>query len=109
MRPDEATKRFDHELRDVAYEFLDEATEDSVGLWGGADGGPKLFRDRDSHQQQAIARQAVRDLLDERLTAFYWRSDAASVEHLRRVEAARELEQAKWWQAPQSSDTSKNW
>jgi hypothetical protein len=32
MRSDEPTERFGPELRDVTYELLDEATEDSIGL-----------------------------------------------------------------------------
>jgi hypothetical protein len=109
MRPDEARKRLDHDLRDVAYELLDEATEDSVGLWDAPMTVRKLFPDRDSYQQQAIARQAVRALLDQQLIAFYWRSDAAPSEHLGHDLAARELEQDKWWQAPRSTDASRNW
>jgi hypothetical protein len=109
MRPDESTKHFDRELRDVTYELLEEATEDSIGLWEAPMTVRKLFPHLDSEQQQAIARQAVRELLAEELIAFYWRSDAAPDEHLGRAEATRELEQAKWWQAPRSSDASKNW
>jgi hypothetical protein len=109
MRPDESTKHFDRELREVTYELLEEATEDSIGLWEAPMTVRKLFPDLDSDQQQAIARQAVRHLLAEELIAFSWRSDAAPDEHLGGEEAARELEQAKWWQAPRSSDTSKNW
>jgi hypothetical protein len=109
MRPDESTKPFDRELRDATYELLDEATEDSIGLWEAPMTVRKLFPELDSDQQQAIARQAVRDLLGEQLIALYWRSDAAPSEHIEREEAARQLEQAKWWHAPRSSDSSKKW
>jgi hypothetical protein len=109
MRPDESTKHFDHDVRDVAFELLDEATEDSVGLWEAPSTVRKLFPNRDPEQQHAIARQAVRDLLDEQLITFYWRSDAAPSEDIGREEAARQLEQPSWWQIPQSSDASKNW
>jgi hypothetical protein len=109
MRPDESTKHFAQDVRDVAFELLDEATEDSVGLWEAPSTARKLFPDRDSEQQHAIAKQAVRDLLDEQLITFYWRSDAAPSENIGREEAARQLEQARWWQIPQSSDASKNW
>lgn len=109
MRPDESTKRFARELRDVTYELLEEATEDSIGLWEAPATVRKLFPERTSDQQYAIARQAIRNLLDEQSIAFYWRSDAAPSDHIGREEAARQLEQSKWWQAPESSDASTNW
>jgi hypothetical protein len=80
MRPNEAIEDFDDEARDVAYELLDEASEDSIGLWEAPMTARKLFSEQNPDQHQAFARQAVRDLLDKQLIAFYWRSDAAPSE-----------------------------
>jgi hypothetical protein len=109
MASDRSVGEFDRQLRDVRYELLDEATEDSIGLWEAPMTARKLFPDLDHDQQMAIAKRAVRDLLDDELIAFHWRNDPNASERIGRDEVMEELGRAKWWQPPQSSDPSKNW
>lgn len=109
MRSDGSAKQFERELRDVRYELLDEAAEDSIGLWEVPMTVRKLFPELASDQQAAIARQVVRELLGEDLIAFYRRRDATPSERMEAEEVASRLEQDTWWQVPQTADPHKNW
>jgi hypothetical protein len=96
-------------VSDARYEILDEAVDDSIGLWEVPMAVRKLLPERNSEEQREIAKQAVISLLEEDLITFFWRNDADPSSQLEKKEAVEELKKDRWWQVPESSDPDKNW
>jgi hypothetical protein len=97
------------QLSEARYQLLDEATEDTIGLWEAPMTVRKVLPELSDPEQKQIARQVILSLLNEDLIEFHWRSGAAPSTHVERQRAIEELQQDRWWQVPQSSDPDLNW